>query len=83
MLVMLAGAAVAVWFGGVPIDLIVFAQGITIFIVPFIGIILFMTANSSKITGDLENGLWSRVFGIAGIVILCSLALRNAWLLFG
>lgn len=81
MVVMLTGAAVAVWFGGIPIDLIVFAQGITIFIVPFIGIVLFMTANSEDILGDYKNGILSKIFGFIGILVLIMLALRNAYLL--
>jgi manganese transport protein len=81
MIVMIAGAVVAVWFGGIPIDLIVFAQGVTIFIVPFIGIILFMTANSEDILGDYKNGKWSRFFGYIGILLLFALAFRNAHLL--
>jgi NRAMP (natural resistance-associated macrophage protein)-like metal ion transporter len=82
MLVMVAGASIAVWFGGIPIDLIVFAQGITIFIVPFIGIVLFMTANSKEILGNLRNGPASQVAGYVGIAILFVLAFRNAYLIF-
>lgn len=81
MFVMITGAVVAVWFGGIPIDLIVFAQGITIFIVPFIGIVLFMTANSEDLLGEYRNGKWSRFFGYLGLLILFALAFRNAHLL--
>jgi len=81
MLVMLIGSIVAIWFGGIPIDLIVFAQGVTIFIVPLIGVILFMTANSKEITGDLRNNTLSKLFGLAGILLLVVLALRNAYLI--
>lgn len=82
MLVMIVGATIAVWFGGIPLDLIVFAQGITIFVVPFIGIILFKTANNEELLGNFKNGLWSRVFGYIGIFLLIMLAARNAYLLF-
>lgn len=82
MIVMITGAIVAVWFGGIPIDLIVFAQGITIFIVPFIGIILFITANSKDVLGELRNGTGSRIVGYIGIILLIILALRNAYLIF-
>jgi manganese transport protein len=78
---MITGAVVAVWFGGIPIDLIVFAQGVTIFIVPFIGIVLFMTANSEDLLGEYRNGRWSRFFGYLGLLILFALAFRNAHLL--
>lgn len=82
MLVMITGAVVAVWFGGIPLDLIVFAQGVTIFVVPFIGIILFMTANNKEILEELRNGPVSRTVGYIGIAILFVLALRNAYLIF-
>lgn len=82
MLVMIVGAVVAMWFGGIPLDLIVFAQGVTIFIVPFIGIILFITANSKEIVGDLRNRSVTRLIGAIGILILFGLALRNAYLIF-
>ena len=82
MLVMIVGAVVAIWFGGIPLDLIVFAQGVTIFIVPFIGIILFMTANSKEIVGDLRNRSITRLLGAIGILILFGLAIRNAYLIF-
>lgn len=83
MMVMVSGAAIAITFGGIPLDLIVFAQGITIFVVPFIGIILFKTANSEEIMGDLKNGLWSKILGYAGILILLLLAYRNVYVLLG
>lgn len=82
LFVMVTGAGIAIRFGGIPIDLIVFAQGITIFIVPFIGIILFMTANSQDILGDFVNKPWQKVLGYLGLAILFLLAGRNAWALF-
>lgn len=81
MVVMIAGATVAAWFGGIPIDLIVFAQGVTIFVVPVIGVVLFMTANSGEILGELKNSFWSKVFGYAGLLVLFGLAFRNAYIL--
>jgi len=82
LFVMATGAAIAVWFGSVPLDLIVFAQGITIFIVPFIGIILFLTANSHDLLGELANRPWQRVLGYLGLGILFLLAGRNFYTLF-
>lgn len=82
LFVMVTGAGVAIRFGGIPLDLIVFAQGVTIFIVPFIGIILFLTANSQDILGDFVNKPWQKVLGYLGLAILFVLAGRNAWALF-
>lgn len=80
--VMALGAVVAVIYGGNPIGLIVFAQGLTIFIVPFIGIVLFLMANSEEVTGSLRIGTGSRVLGVLGILVLFVLAFRNALMIF-
>ena len=82
MVVMITGATVAVWFGGIPIDLIIFAQGVTIFVVPFVGIILYMTANSKDIVHDFHNGTWSNIFGFMGLLFLIVLGFMNARALF-
>ena len=82
MAVMIIGAIVAVWFGGIPIDLIVFAQGVTIFVVPFVGIILYMTAANKEIVGEFHNSTRSNIFGFLGLVFLITLAFMNAKALF-
>ncbi len=82
MLVMVTGATVAIVFGRLPLDLIVIAQGITIFVVPFIGIMLFLTANDEEIMGNLKNGRASNILGVLGLLILFGLAFRNINLVF-
>ncbi len=77
MLVMIFGALISVIFGKSPLELIVFAQGLTIFIVPFIGVALFVIANNSKIMGDLVNRTGSKIFGIIGLIVLFCLAVGN------
>jgi manganese transport protein len=42
MMIMILGAAISIIFGESPLELIVFAQGLTIFIVPFIGVAMFV-----------------------------------------
>lgn len=76
-LVMVTGAVIALVFGKLPLQLIVFAQSITIFIVPFIGIAMFSIANDAKIMGNQKNSLFMKVSGIVGLAVVIILALVN------
>jgi manganese transport protein len=76
-LVMVIGAIIAIVFGKLPLQLIVFAQSITIFIVPFIGITMYMIANDAKLMGEMKNKLAAKLFGGLGLLIIISLALVN------
>ncbi|MFC4870820.1 Nramp family divalent metal transporter [Negadavirga shengliensis] len=76
-LIIILGAAVALAFGRLPLELIVFAQGVTIFVVPFIGIGMFVIANNRSLMGGLANGKWSQLLGVLGILVLLILALTN------
>src|SRR5690606_31130065 len=68
-LVMVIGAIVAIAFGNLPIQLMIFAQSITILVVPFIGIALYMIANDRAIMKDLVNTTSSRIIGAIGLII--------------
>lgn len=76
-LVMITGAIIAILFGKLPLELIVFAQSITIFIVPFIGIAMFAIANNSKIMGKYKNSLPMKISGGVGLILIILLALIN------
>src|SRR5690554_464052 len=82
MLVIIIGAVVAIVFGKLPLELIVFAQGITIFAVPFIGLGILLIANDKEIMGDLVNTTRSKIIGIIGLVVLIFLAGSNFYNLF-
>lgn len=82
MLVIVIGAAVAIVFGKLPLELIVFAQGVTIFAVPFIGLGLFLIANNKAIMGDLVNKTPSKIAGVIGLIVLAFLAGSNFYNLF-
>ncbi|MBS4190184.1 Nramp family divalent metal transporter [Bacillus sp. FJAT-49705] len=75
--VILFGSIVAIIFGSAPVNLIVFAQAVTIFIVPFIAICILVVANDEKIMGSLKNKLTSNLFGILGLLVLLFLAFNN------
>lgn len=81
-LVIVIGAAVALIFGRLPLELIVFAQGITIFAVPFIGFGVFLIGNDPKIMGELKNRKLSNTLGAFGLLVLLTLAVSNAVNLF-
>ncbi|MDQ0338577.1 NRAMP (natural resistance-associated macrophage protein)-like metal ion transporter [Caldalkalibacillus uzonensis] len=72
--VMVIGAGVAIFFQGLPIQLILFAQAITIVVVPLIGISLYVVANDKEIMGDLRNSTFKNVIGIIGLLVLLVLA---------
>jgi Mn2+/Fe2+ NRAMP family transporter len=81
-LVMVIGAFIAIVFGKLPLELIVFAQSITIFLVPFIGIAMYAVANDEKIMGRHRNSRPVRIFGALGLLILVMLAISNVQELF-
>ena len=82
MLVIIIGAAVAIAFGKLPLELIVFAQGVTVFAVPFIGLGLFLIANNKEIMGELVNKTPAKIAGVIGLVVLVFLAGSNFYNLF-
>lgn len=81
-LIMLVGATVAIIFGKLPLQLIIIAQAVTIFVVPFIGIAIFIVANDKKIMGSYRNKMFSNIAGALGLIIMILLALSNVNILF-
>ena len=75
--VMVFGSAIGIIFGSAPLNLIVFAQAITIIVVPFIAIAILVVANDGRIMGELKNKLLSNVLGIVGLLVLLYLAFNN------
>jgi manganese transport protein len=81
-LVMVFGAAIALAFGRLPLELIIFAQGITILIVPFIGWGIYAVANDRHLMGPLTNRMPGKVLGALGLAVLLLLAMGNVKGLF-
>ncbi len=73
-LVMITGATIAIIFGDAPLELIVFAQSVTIFIVPLIGIAMFLIANDKKYMGDNKIRPFLKISGFIGLLIVVLLA---------
>ena len=76
-LVMVIGAIIAIVFGKLPLELIVFAQSVTIFIVPFIGIAMYLIANDEKLMGKLKNTPTNKFFAGLGLLVIIALAVVN------
>ena len=81
-LVMLVGAVIAIVFGSLPIRLMIFAQSITILVVPFIGVALYFIANDHSIMNKHTNSVQVKIFGAIGLVVLIGMAIRNVITLF-
>src|SRR5690554_6755610 len=81
-IVMIIGAIIAVLFGSAPLELIVFAQSITIFIVPVIGIAIFLIANNKAIMKQNRIGSFLRVSGFVGLCVVIILAVINFYDIF-
>lgn len=82
MLVMLIGATVALIFGRLPLELIIFAQAITIIIAPLVAIALFLIANDKAIMGEAKNTLWKNLAAGLGLLLLISLSVTQLRLQF-
>jgi Mn2+/Fe2+ NRAMP family transporter len=71
--VMVLGGAVAVIFGGIPVQLIVTAQAVTIFVVPLIGVALVLLARDRD-RGRLAIGTPQLALAVLGVLFLVLLA---------
>lgn len=83
VLVMITGALVAILFGRLPLELIIFAQGVTILVAPLIGISLLRLANDKQLLGDRTNGWLLNGIGGIGLAILLGLAGYYAVRIYG
>ncbi|MCM4152828.1 divalent metal cation transporter [Arenibacter sp. N53] len=82
MLVIVIGAAVAIVFGNLPIELIIVAQGLTVIVSPLIGLLLLLIAFVKSAKKEMELGIVLKVLLIIGWLILLFLALANGYNLF-
>lgn len=81
-LVMVIGAIVAITFGRLPLELIVMAQSVTVFLVPFIGFAMYAIANDEQIMGEKRNSPFFKIVGGIGLLLVVGLAISNAYDLF-
>ncbi|GAA0878593.1 divalent metal cation transporter [Algoriphagus jejuensis] len=76
-LVMVCGASISLIFGKLPLELIIFAQSVTVFLVPFIGIAMYFIASDPKIMGRRVNSPFAKIAGAIGLLLLTGLAVWN------
>lgn len=81
-LVILTGAGVALIFGKLPIELIVFAQAVTLFIAPLIGVSLFALANNRRLMQEKRNNWLQNALGALGIGLLIFLSVQSFKVIF-
>lgn len=79
MLVIVVGSVIALAFSQLRLMLIIFAQGFTILMVPFIAFLLVKIAGSKKLMQGYQSLVAERIMGIAGIVLLTVLAFGYAY----
>tara|TARA_R110000868_G_scaffold108065_3_gene295364 strand:- start:6999 stop:8240 length:1242 start_codon:yes stop_codon:yes gene_type:complete len=82
VLVILIGATIAYIFGALPLELIIFAQGITIMIVPMTAVIILIFSNGKRISGELKNNKYTNYIGIIGISVLLIMSAYSIYYLF-
>ena len=76
--VIVFGTAFAM-FSKTPTQIIVVAQAVSGFSLPFIAIALMVVANSKKLMGDLRNKIFSNIVGIIAVAVTLFLGLRNVY----
>ncbi|MDC6366810.1 MULTISPECIES: Nramp family divalent metal transporter [Flavobacteriaceae] len=84
ILVILIGAAIALIFGKLPLQLIIFAQGVTILVVPLIAAVIIIFSGTRLIDKTLRNSLYTTIFGLLGLLLLCAMSIYSInYLFFG
>lgn len=75
--VMIVGSVIAIGYEKPPLEMIVLAQSVTIFLVPFIAIAMYLISNDRKLMGQYANSLFVRIAGLVGLIVLIVLAVYN------
>ena len=82
--VLLVGMGVGLWAlkHGSPVELIIFAQAITVLGNPLMAATILWLANRRDVMGDKRNTLWLNVLGVIGLAVVLMLAARLAFTLY-
>ncbi|MCQ4121059.1 divalent metal cation transporter [Rhodococcus sp. FXJ9.536] len=66
------GLLITILFTKSPVQLIIFAQALTVLIAPFLGFLLLVMSNNIQLMGNLRNTWWKNMIGALGFLsILC------------
>jgi Mn2+/Fe2+ NRAMP family transporter len=74
---------ITVLFQASPVQLIVFAQALTIPIAPILATLIVIMSNHKTLMGDMRNRWWQNVFGVIGVVAVLALSVRLITRLIG
>lgn len=77
-IVIVFGTAFAM-FSTTPTQIIVVAQAVSGFSLPFIAIVLMVVANNKKLMGEKRNKIFSNLVGIIAVAVTLFLGLRNLY----
>lgn len=75
-IVIVFGTAFAM-FSRTPTQIIVVAQTVSGFSLPFISIVLLVVANSKRIMGPMKNKVFSNIVGMIAVLVTLGLGIRN------
>lgn len=78
----ITGSVIAILFSDLRLQLIVFAQGFTILIVPFIGFFILRITSKYQIMGEYKNSVLTKILGTSGLILLLGLACGYGYLIF-
>ncbi len=68
------GLAITLIFTKSPVQLIIFAQALTVLIAPFLGFLLYVMSNNRELMGELRNTWWKNIIGGLGFLSILSLS---------
>lgn len=70
------GVVIALVFQSSPVQLIVTAQALTVFVAPVLAALIIVMANRRGLMGRMRNTWWQNVFGVIGLVAVLTLSVR-------
>ncbi|MFM2475306.1 Nramp family divalent metal transporter, partial [Burkholderia cenocepacia] len=70
------GVVITLAFQSSPVQLIVVAQALTVFVAPVLATLIIVMANRRSLMGDLRNRWWQNVLGVIGLVAVLALSVR-------
>ena len=81
--ILVFGIAVTVIFQESPVQLIVIAQALTVFVAPVLAALIIIMANRVKLMGDMRNTWWQNAAGAIGLLAVLALSVRLFLTLIG
>ncbi|PHN06614.1 Nramp family divalent metal transporter [Flavilitoribacter nigricans] len=75
--VIVIGGGIAIYFGGFPLQLIIFAQAFTIIFAPIAAVFILLIANNRSIMGNLINDTAGNILPLIALVVTLFLAVYH------